>query len=111
MPKIGGEKPADIAVISDEMKRSVKALFPAASCDWYDFLVSVKAMRIREEGNYKGTAVVMVYGIDRMEKYREKFVKKHEHGLNDAFVFEKYAKYGDDSFMPIHFWEKVRDMK
>ncbi len=109
MPKIG-EKPADIAVMSDQMKRSIKNLFPAASCDWCDFLVSVKAMRIGEDERYKGSALVVRYPIEHMEKYREMFVKNHEHGFNDAFVFEKYAKT-EDGFIPVNFWNTVRDMK
>lgn len=105
MAKIG-ETAADIAVMSEKMLQSVKseiAKFGFTPHEYEKFLVSVKAMKDDD------TRTVMAYPNSRLEKYREKFVKKHEHGLNDIFMFDKYAK-GKDTFCPRSFWDKVLDM-
>lgn len=109
MPKIG-EKPTDIAVMSEKMKQALKAeieKFGIKPYEFQEFLLSVKAAKISEPpyNNF----VYMIYPIDRMEKYRDKFIKPHEVGLNDVFMFEKWAKR-DKDFMPAMFWEKVRDL-
>ncbi len=105
MAKINDEKPADIAVMSEQMLKDLKkeiAYFGFTPTQYTDFLVSVQAM-----GNDKRS--VMSYPNSDIELYREKHIKKHEHGLNDAFVFEKYAK-GKEWFYPRSFWDKVLDM-
>ena len=105
MAKIG-EKPTDIAEMSEQMLLSLKAeiaKFGFTPREYEKFLVSVKAMK---EGDDR---TVMAYPNSRIEKYREKFLKSHEHGLNDSFMFDKYAK-GKETFCPRSFWDKVLDM-
>lgn len=100
MAKIGGDKPSDIAAMSEQMQKSLKSeigKFGFEQNEYEKFLVSVRAMR--------GTTVLK-YPNDQFEEYRSKYVKKHEHGLNDVFMFEKWAKRQND-FIPRCFWDKV----
>lgn len=94
------EKPVDIAEISEGMAASIKSeigKFGFSPWQYQNFLHTVWAM--------KGDAVIS-FSKKEFEQYREKFIKKHEKSLSDAFVFEKYAM-NKDFFIPRLFWDAV----
>lgn len=109
------EDPAKDAVMSGQMLKALKgeiAKFGFNGEQYIKFLISVKAMRDRN--------TVMKYPNDDMEKYREEFIRKHEYGIGDAFMFDKCKIMTSDEngkprqtgyFCPRAFWDKVLSAK
>lgn len=61
------------------------------------FLISVKAM--------KDEKTVLQYPNHDMEKYREMFLKKNEHSVEDSMQLEKFKIITSDENIPPHYYE------
>lgn len=76
-----------------------------------DFLIAKKAIYIKN-----GNKIVLEFPIDQISDYSKMFVDSFIVGLNDSFIFEKYAKrYNKEDgikrytgyFNPFFFWSAV----
>jgi hypothetical protein len=118
MSKFNKETPQEIARISIEMVKSCKNEIMKFE-DYHAFLCSVGA-----EKRYVQTLNVLKFDNSEMPKYEDMFIIKFIHGLNDHFVFDKYARHWRDisetkvpfwvdtgEFIPRSFWDFVYKYK
>lgn len=80
--------------------------------EYPNFLVSVLAQK--EDGT------VLKYHNSQLEMYREKFIKKNEHSVEDTMQLEKFKikssdengnQYETGYFVPRSFWDKILETK
>ena len=76
-----------------------------------DFLIAKKAIYMRN-----GDMVILEFPVEQMKDYTKMFVDNFVIGLNDGFIFEKYAKryFKEDGkikytgyFNPYLFWSTI----
>ena len=108
-------KKEDKLIMSKEMLKNCKnaiSKYRFSHPKYEEFLMSVKAM--------KDDSTVLSYKNIEMEKYREMFIKKHEHSLADSFQLEKFKimtsdengnQYETGWFAPRSFWDAIRNSK
>jgi len=112
------EDNANVAQISRSMINSIKKeMFKYKYYD--DFLFEVEAMKKTDNA-----PIVNKYKNEDIKWYEEKYIKKHQQGINDAFVFEQYATHmknvaqegkpqwvNSGYFIPRSFWDFVSKQK
>lgn len=115
MPRISSKNQEEKIPMSVQMLKSCKnkiAKYGFSYPEYENFLVSVKAM--------KDDKIVLQYRNEEMEKYRETFIKEHEHNIGDTFQFGKIKimtsdengrQYETGYFAPRSFWDKIRETK
>ena len=110
------DQPEDHAEILPETLKKLKAAV-AKYENYDDFLLS--QMAIKKVGN---RPVVLKYNISQMPAYEATFIAPYITGMNDEFIFAKYARLktkkevatgkwdfvNTDWFMPRLFWDYVR---
>ena len=101
--------------MSEEMLKVCKndiAKFGFNIQDYVKFLISVEAM--------KDDKIVLQYKNHDLENYREKYLKKNEHSIEDTMQLEKFKiKSSDENgnqyftgyFAPRSFWDKIYETK
>jgi len=58
----------------------------------------------------KGILILTKFNIADLDRYERKFVKEHQVGLHDAFIFEKLCR-SNTEFIPAMFWRRILKQK
>lgn len=114
MPKIEKKEQEKINISSEMVKNCKKDIsrFGFSVVNYRKFLKTVGAMT--ENDN------VLIYKNDDFETYRQKYLKKYEYSVGDAFQLEKFKiktcdengkQYDTGWFAPCSFWDKILDIK
>lgn len=101
------------SILPETVKAVKKEIYKYKSFD--DFLIAKKAIYIKN-----GNKIVMEFPVEQIKDYTRMFVDNFISGLNDSFIFEKYAKRFtiEDGkkkytgyFNPYIFWNTIYNKK